>query len=409
MSIATIRSRQRLGKGLMILGVALVAGLGITLPTVAQEKTQGPVKVTIKDEKPIIVEEAVVAVDPTIHAQVFGQGNMMLNIRVDNKMMHLGSIQTVLKVDNQILQIGQFPGRMLVQNQPLPQKPGKRQRVGFQSVYEIHKIQVTQTVEVVPTKAPKGALKRRLDAMLVTYQVENKDTQPHNFGLRVWMDMYIVTNDGALFAAPNKPNEILDGVELKGKDVPDYIQCLQFPNLQNPGFVGHFTYALGKKYERPDRVVMTALRGAFGFNNWDMQVFRAMGDSAYGFYWDPKNIQPGQKRQFAYGYGEGVVSNQEEGLVNPVLSGSFEPGKLFTVSAYVTDPGPGQFLTLQLPPGLELVEGSAVQPAVSNDESAKALVLWRCRVQRTGTFALRVRSSTGITQTRLITIQKASE
>ena len=80
-----------------------------------------------------------------------------------------------------------------------------------------------QTVEVIPTKAPKSGAKRRLDAMLVRYQVDNKDTRPHQVGVKVWMDVYLVNNDGALFAAPNKPNKILDGVELKDSDVPDYL------------------------------------------------------------------------------------------------------------------------------------------------------------------------------------------
>src|SRR5439155_13861953 len=202
-----------------------------------------PVKVTIQDEKPIVVE-TVVPVEPQQHAVVNGQQNFMVSLRVDNKTMHLGTIQTVLKIDGQLHQPGNFPGRTLVQNQALPREPGKKNRIGFMSVYEQNKVQITQTVEVIPTKAPKSGAKRRLDAMLVRYQVDNKDTRPHQVGVKVWMDVYLVNNDGALFAAPNKPNKILDGVELKDSDVPDYLQVLQVPNLKNPGYVAHFTYDL---------------------------------------------------------------------------------------------------------------------------------------------------------------------
>jgi len=43
-------------------------------------------------------------------------------------------------------------------------------------------------------------------------------------------------------------------------------------------------------------------------------------------------------------------------------------------------------------------------PPPSND--GNSIVLWKARVLRTGQFALRVRSSTGVTQTKLITITR---
>ena len=76
--------------------------------------------------------------------------------------------------------------------------------------------------------------------------------------MRFFMDVYVVNNDGAWFAAPNQPGKILDGVELKDKTMPDYLQLLQMPNLQNPGFVGHLTFNLGKSVEGPNRVVLTS-------------------------------------------------------------------------------------------------------------------------------------------------------
>jgi hypothetical protein len=224
------------------------------------------------------------------------------------------------------------------------------------------------------------------------------------------MDMYLVNNDGALFAAPTKPNQILDGVELKDKDVPDYVQVLQVPNLQNPGFVAHFTYNLGKSFERANRVVLTSLGGAFGPNGWDMQVFRAGGDSAIGYFWDPKDIPPGRKRSLAYAYGEGIATNPEgEGVVAVALGGSFEPGKLFTVSAYVQDPAPGQHLALELPAGVERVEGKQRQPVPELDENGNAMVLWKARVLRPGRFPIRVQSSTGVTQTKVVTVSRPGE
>jgi hypothetical protein len=387
-------------------GAIVLAFFGLTLVCLAQEPTRGPVRVKVVDDKPNVIEKTSnLPIEPGQHARATGQQNMMVNLQVDNKTMHLGFIQTVFKVDGQVMQPGNFPGRMIVQNQPLPRKPGTQARTGFMSIYEVNKVQITQIVEVVPTKAPKGRTKRRLDAMMVRYLVDNKDSRSHQVGVRVWMDMFLVNNDGALFAAPNKPGQILDGIELKGKDVPDYLQVLQVPNLQNPGFVAHFTYNFGRTIERPDRVVLTNLGGAFG-NGWDMQIFKAMGDSAMGFYWDPKDVAPGRKRNLAYGYGEGICpSLGGEGQFALSLGGSFEPGKLFTIAAYVQDPGPGQTLMLELPPGMERIEGKERQPVPALiGEEGNSLVLWKARVHHTGDFPIRVRSSSGITHTKIVSI-----
>jgi hypothetical protein len=394
-------------------GAIFVGCLGLAVTCLADDPASGPVasgpvRVKVIDEKPNLAEAtSTLPIEPGRHAQVSGQNNMMVNLRIDNKTMHLGFIQTVLKIDGQVMQPGNFPGRMIKQNQPLPQKPGSRGRAGFLSVYEVNKIQITQIVEVVPTKPPKGATKRRLNAIMVSYVVDNKDSRPHQVGVRVWMDMFLVNNDGALFAAPNKPGKILDGIELKGKDVPDYLQVLQVPNLQNPGFVAHFTYNFGRNVERIDRVVMTNLGGAFG-NGWDMQIMQAMGDSAIGFYWDPKEVAPGRKRTLAYGYGEGICPGAGgEGQFNLALGGSFEPGKLFTIAAYVQDPGPGQTLTLELPAGMQRVEGKDRQPVPAMiGEDGSSMVLWKARVLHTGDFPIRVRSSAGITQTKVVSISR---
>jgi hypothetical protein len=88
-----------------------------------------------------------------------------------------------------------------------------------------------------------------------------------------------------------------------------------------------------------------------------------------------------------------------------VLGGSFAPGKLFTVAAYIQEPAFGQSLTLELPAGMERIEGKQCQPVVM-DEGGNSLVLWKARVQRTGKYTLRVRSSTGVTQSKIITISQ---
>jgi hypothetical protein len=386
-----------------------VLALGIVLSGVAQEPgSKPPVTVKITDEKPLVVDVADTApVDPTQHVQLQNQGNMMVVVRVDNQTMHLGAIQTLFKIDNQVMYPGNPPGRMTAFNQPLGKGKSGKLRIGSRSIYEVGKLKVTQDVEVVATKAKPGQ-KRRQDSVLVTNFVENNDDKPHTLGMRIFMDVYIVNNDGALFAAPTEPGKVLDGVELKGKKMPDYVQFLQVPDLKNPGFVAHMTLNFGRAFDLPDRVVLTSL-GAQQ-DQWNVGVQQAGGDSAMAVFWEPKEIKAGAKRQIAWAYGQGIAPNPEaEGQVSLVLGGSFEPGKLFSLAAVVQDPAPGQTLMLELPTGMERVEGSERQPVPMHADDGNSMVLWKARVLNTGRFTVRVRSSTGTTQSKIITIARPGE
>lgn len=386
--------------------VALVL-VAATPLAVAQAPAGKPaVEVTIQDDKQIVVEP-IMPLDPQQYVQLNPQGNMFINVQVNNQNLHLGFIQTMLHVDGMVIFPGNPPGRMAIQNQPLPAGKGKKARTGFVSAYEIGKLTITQEVEVVPTKS-KGAEKRRRDAIMVRYLLDNKDNQPHKVGVRIFLNPFVMNNRGTLFAAPNQPNKILNGVELKGKEVPSYLQFLQRPDLKDPGFVAHMTYNFGRNFDMPDRVVLTG-QAAF-LNQWDLRVMQSMGISALGFYWDPKDIKAGGKRNLAYAFGQGVATGLEgDGLVALVLGGSFEPGKLFTVAAHVQDPAPGQHLTLELPPGMARIEGKERQPVPALDDEGNSMVLWKGRVLTTGRFTLRVRSSTGITQTKIISIRRTGE
>jgi len=399
---------RRLRRTLLSLTAGCLAVV-ITLAGTAQEpRGQPPVQVKITDEKPVVVDvEQTGPIDPTQHVQLQNQGNMMVVVRVDNQTLHLGAIQTLFKIDNQVMYPGNPPGRMTAFNQPLGKGRNGKPRVGSRSVYEVGKLSITQEVEVIATKAKPGQ-KRRLDSVLVNHIVENKDDKAHTIGMRIFMDVYIVNNDGALFAAPNQPGKVLDGVELKDKNVPDYVQFLQVPNLKAPGFVAHMTLNFGRNFEKADRVVLTSL-GAQQ-DQWNVGVQMAGGDSAMAVFWEPKEIKAGTKRQLCYAYGQGIAPTPEaEGQFAVVLGGSFEPGKLFSLGAVIQDPAPGQSLALELPSGMELVEGKERQPVPAINEEGNSMVLWKARVLNTGNFTVRVRSSSGVTQTKLISIARPGD
>ena len=92
------------------------------------------------------------------------------------------------------------------------------------------------------------------------------------------------------------------------------------------------------------------------------------------------------------------------GQFEVVLGGSFEPGKLFTVAAYVQDPAQGQTLSLEMPKGMQRIEGKERQPVPEVDEDGNAMVMWKGRVENVGRFPLRIHSSTGVTQTKIVAI-----
>jgi len=389
----------------MIARIIVVVGLVLTsvLFGFAGERDRAPVKVTIADEKPVVVE-AMLPLDPTPRVR-YTPMPLGVHLRTDrNQQLHLSN-NTILKIDNQVYQAGAGGGRFERQNTPLPRTPGGRMRQGFQTTYTQNDLRITMTAEMAATKPSARDQKRELGAVMVRYTVENIGMQPRKFGLKVFMDMYVVTNDGALFAAPNFPNKILDGIELKDKTLPPYVQCLENPDLKNPGYVAHITLDLGGSIEKASRVVLTSL-GAAGFDAWDIQAIQAGGDSAVAVFFDQKEIKPGGKREFGYAYGKGVaIPLASEGSVDVRLGGSFEPGKAFTITAFVTDPPVGQSLALELPKGMALLEGREIQPVpLPVGEAVQSVVIWKGRVQEFGRFPVRLRSSTGVTQTKIVTV-----
>jgi hypothetical protein len=390
--------------------IAVMTGcctLAMALGALAQAPAGNPpVQVKIQDEKPTDPELAF-AIDPVRHIQLTAKASMAYGIRVDNQNLSLDWMYNWFNIDGKVIWSGNTPGGKVVKdNQPLPKTRGDRPRIGHVSVWQLNKLTFTQEVEVVATKSKAGA-NRRLDAVLVRYVVENNDTVPHRIGVRPhWNDVTLMNNRAVNYAAANQPNKILDGVELKGDKVPNYVRLMQKPDLKNPGFVAHLTFQLGSGYQRPDRVVLTR-GGALSGDKWDAVVAPAGGTSGLVLYWDPQEIKPGGHRKMAYAFGQGVALGPDgDGQLAIALSGSFEPGKLFTIAVQVQDPAAGQSVTLELPPGMERVEGSERQSVPAVNGEGNTLVLWKARVLDTGRFTLRVHSSTGVVQSKIITISR---
>ena len=377
-----------------------------SLPGQTGESTKPKFSVKFEDLKTVFVDIGDSGpVDPTKRINFSGQpNNFFIQINtIRGETLHLSHFPTFM-INGRAVQAGNG-GRFEVSNAPLPKSPGGKARVGTMSVWAIDNLRITQSLELHPSKAKAAGEKRISNNVLVTHTIENKGAQPATVGMRIYMDTYVINNDGCLFASPvTHPGKILDGMILQDKTLPPYLQMLQVANLQNPGYVSHLTLNVGSKYEKANKLILT--RHGAGFGGYDMPAQQAMFDSAIGLYFETKEIKPGGKRDLAYVYGEGIaVASESEGRYQLSLGGSFEPGKTFTVSATVADPAVGQTLSLELPKGMQRLEGKEIQPVASLSlDNEYSTVLWKCRVLEPGQHTIRVRSSTGITQTKVVTI-----
>lgn len=386
----------------------LLAGIA-TLSTWAPLLAQAPggvgsYEVTIREEKSVKVLPAL-PVDPTPRIR-YNPATLAVMVRtLQNQSLHLTHFP-LFHIDGQVVPQGSG-GRFERANQRLgPDRKGQP-REGYTTTFTRPDVRITMEAELVPSRAGGNAKTRQRDTMLLRYEIENLGKAPVKFGMRTYLDCYLVNTTGPLFAAPTLPGKVLDGIVLKDATLPSYVRILQQPNLQNPGLVAWLTLDLGGGLEKPDRVVLTR-RAINQFNTWDIQALPAMGNSALGVFWEPKAIPPGGKRVLGYAYGLGQADPYgHEGRVEVQLAGSFVPGKLFSVTALVHDPAPGQTLVLDLPAGMKLTEGKRIQPVPSPlPGPPQSVVMWKGRVAQPGEFPLHIRSSTGTTLTKIVSVKK---
>jgi hypothetical protein len=328
------------------------------------------------------------------------------------------SNNTCVRIDNGEFLFGEKPGEWVERAATAWQDEQGRAHEGCRSTWAVDekKVKVTQFVEVVP-----GEQSRLLDTCLVRYVLENEDRKPHSVGLRFLLDTWIGRNDGVPFTIPGQPGLCDTQAEFNSPvEVPDFIQALEFEDLQKPGTVVHVKLKLPGR-EPPGRVTLGAwpdpdlrLRGhhrARGQETgWDVPVLSMKTlypyDSAVVIYWPEQPLPPGGHREVGFAFGLGSVSAGGKLLLT--LDGSFKPGGTFTVTALVGDPQPGETLTLTAPDGFR-VEAEATQPVPEAAGAGRNRpVTWKVTAGAAGEHTLTVRSSTGATQTQKVRIRTSS-
>jgi hypothetical protein len=342
------------------------------------------------------------------------------------------SNNTCLRVDSEEVLFGQPPGRFVAAKEPLGPDTHGRPRNGVGCRWELprKKVLVTQEVEIVP-----GEQSRKRDTCLVRYILENKDRQPHRVGIRFLLDTFIGANDGVPFTIPGAAG-LCDTQMLFATDaeVPDFIQALENDDLLHPGTVAHLQFKVGHQIESPTKVQLGGWPNhelqQFGFEKakdmltlWEVPLIdmrgldhraqrigrRADPDSAVTMYWEERPLPPGKRREVGFAYGLGAVSSGEGGgRLLLTVGGRLVRGGEFTLTALVQNPLPDERLTLTLPPGFKLVEGTAEQvvpPVPAGATRPTSPVTWRVRAADDGRYELLVRSNHGAAQKQPVIIR----
>jgi hypothetical protein len=350
------------------------------------------------------------------------------------------SNNTVVRLDGTDSIFGEQPFKRKSDGKYLEQRPGEwkerdvalgkhkwgNPKDGRKSVwyYKEEKVQITQTVEIV-----LGSQSRVLDTCKVHYRIDNQDSESHNVGIRFMLDTYIGGNDGVPFLIPGKKQLISDMMDFPKDAIPDFIQALEYENLEKPGTIAQVQLKLGSGLEPPSRVTLGAwpnpllgrqdIRCQQEKTMWEVPVLSihsmenadppGKADSSVTIYWDPKEIKAGKSREVGFTYGLGQVAGKESGgKLALTAGGSFKKGDQFTVTAYVSKPTSGQTVEMSLPDGLELADGNQTQtvPPVAQDAASRiSPVTWRVKSNKEGTYKIKVQSSNGAKQSLQVIIR----
>ena len=97
---------------------------------------------------------------------------------------------------------------------------------------------------------------------------------------------------------------------------------------------------------------------------------------------------------------DGTISVSGANALGLTAGGSFRPGGVFTVTAYVKGPQQGQQVKLALPDGLSLAEGEGAEKQVEAGGDYSQ-VSWRVRAGRLGDYTVRATSGTHEARTKV--------
>lgn len=301
---------------------------------------------------------------------------------------------------------GQSPGQwdQTMRFESLKQVPLPSGRKGWTSTWKYTRedVRVRQTVEIVPNEQT-----RLLDTCLVHYLIVNHDTIPHKVGIRVLVDTFIGSTDAAPFVIPGYAG-LLETKEIFDQEkIPDYVEALERPNPATPGAIAHLGLKLRNVRVLPhdpalaplDKLVICRWPGVGKRWQWEFAAINdhppeESNDSCVVLYWDDRPLAPGAKRALAFTYGLGRIASDGDSQLGISVGGPSQPGKEFTIMAYVKDPKEGQKIQIHLPRGLSLApDGDQRDELDVAKEKEFSHVSWRVRADAEGTYDIKVSSA----------------
>lgn len=344
--------------------------------------------------------------EPTQSLQIASQGGYDFGVQLGPSLLTTGQSSGValrLRRNGVVLPLagtGEF--RLF---RALPPRSDGLPSAGQSFAKQQHDLMVTQNTAVVPGH-PAGAapkdFKTRLDTCLCTYEITNFGEETVRLEPRVGMIVQVGFNLNPRFLAATSPERLLDQAVLD--PIPPYLRLLERPDLKNPGMAPVITLKMHDRRPHPIRVVLTNVSG---LGDWEARPApTSPGQAALAIYWPARDLAPGERYLFSLAYGANLAPpDTSAGLPKLSLSGNFEPGKTFTITADVAEPLPGQTLRLELPEGVRLKEGKELQPLSVADGRATQ-VMWRASVERLGEHPIRVVSSSGMSVGKNVAVLK---
>jgi hypothetical protein len=214
---------------------------------------------------------------------------------------------TVLRIDGKDVEFGSKAGKIV----ELKGKLGEGKK-GEKTVWSFGDIQVTQTLEIVPSNQPVDG-KRLMDSVLITWGIKNTGDKAHEVGLRCVIDTAVGGYDGNPFIVAGKDKELVKtSADFKADVMPKFVKGLEEEDLAKPGYAAFFTLKVGGGVQSPDRFCITTWPGTT--RDWEVQVKNITGDSAVVLYWNPAKLEPNASRGpigFACGGGEVLLKGKE--------------------------------------------------------------------------------------------------
>jgi hypothetical protein len=293
-------------------------------------------------------------------------------------------------------------------------------RVSCDYLLKGERIKVSQFVQIVP-----GSQSGNLDTCIIRYTVENKGKNSHKIGLRMMLDTFIGSEDGVPFVVPGMDGFVTKFTEFTQKDMPDFIEAMQFQNLDTPGVIAH----LGLKgFQLPDcepeplyKLYLGENPGSkeFGYDAdaSDLAIKKGKDgsrftDSVAFLYWNERDTNPGEVREFVFSYGLGEISKPDGssgGKLSVTTGGNTNAGKTFTLTALVKDATKGQAVVIALPEGVNLASGETKEKTIVEVDRATQMsqVSWKVSASKAGVYSLKVASGQFSSQTK-VQVREAS-